>query len=139
MAEFAIAVPVFLILLIGVIDFSRMLFAYVTVQHSAREAVRYAVTGREDIVDGDRLASIEQVADASASPLHSDPAVEIRSRQDVSVATFTENSAGGPCDQVEVEVTHEFHFLFNVIGISPTVTLNATERMISEAWDDCDL
>ena len=44
--EFAIVVPLFLLLLFGLIDFSRMLFTYVSITNGARELARVvAITG----------------------------------------------------------------------------------------------
>ena len=49
MVEFAIALPVLLMLLIGIMEVSRMLFMYASVVNSSRDAVRYASAyGRSD-------------------------------------------------------------------------------------------
>lgn len=46
MAEFAITLPILLILVFGVIEFGRVFQAWVTLQNAARAAARYASTGR---------------------------------------------------------------------------------------------
>src|SRR5688500_17064666 len=46
LTEFALILPLLLLLLLGIIEASRVIWAYITVQTAAREAVRYAVTGR---------------------------------------------------------------------------------------------
>jgi hypothetical protein len=43
MVEFALALPVFLLLMLGVIEFARLLVTYSAVYTASREAVRYAV------------------------------------------------------------------------------------------------
>lgn len=48
LAEFAISLPLLLILLFGIIEFGRMFQSWVTIQNSARTAARYAVTGQYD-------------------------------------------------------------------------------------------
>lgn len=48
MAEFALTLPILLLLMFGVIEFARIFHAWVTLQNSARQAARYAVTGRWD-------------------------------------------------------------------------------------------
>ena len=49
MVEFAIALPVLLMLLIGIMEVGRMLFMYASVVNSSRDAVRYASAyGRSD-------------------------------------------------------------------------------------------
>lgn len=46
LVEFALILPILLMLLLGIIEGARIIWAYVTVQNAAREAARYAVTGR---------------------------------------------------------------------------------------------
>ena len=46
MAEFAITLPILLLLVFGVIEFGRVFQAWVTLQNSARAAARYASTGQ---------------------------------------------------------------------------------------------
>jgi hypothetical protein len=48
LAEFAITLPILLILTFGIIEFGRIFQAWVTLQNSARAAARYASTGRYD-------------------------------------------------------------------------------------------
>lgn len=48
LAEFAITLPILLILVFGVIEFGRIFQAWVTLQNSARTAARYASTGSFD-------------------------------------------------------------------------------------------
>lgn len=45
LAEFAITLPILLILIFGIIEFGRIFQAWVTIQNSARTAVRFASTG----------------------------------------------------------------------------------------------
>ncbi len=43
--EFVIALPILLFVLFGIIEFARMVFAWMAVQNAARFGIRYAVTG----------------------------------------------------------------------------------------------
>ncbi len=45
MVEFAIALPLLLLLLVGIIEFGRMLQSWMAIQNGARFAIRYLVTG----------------------------------------------------------------------------------------------
>lgn len=47
--EFAIIAPVFILLMIGVIELSMVYFANLTMQHAVREGARYAVTGQNNL------------------------------------------------------------------------------------------
>ncbi|MBS4213279.1 MULTISPECIES: TadE/TadG family type IV pilus assembly protein [Neobacillus] len=53
LVEFALVLPVLLLLLFGIVDFGRILHAYLTIDHAGREAARAASIGS---------ANIEQVA-----------------------------------------------------------------------------
>lgn len=48
LAEFAISLPLLLILLFGIIEFGRMFQSWVTIQNAARAAARYTITGQYD-------------------------------------------------------------------------------------------
>ncbi len=48
LAEFAISLPLLLILLFGIIEFGRMFQSWVTIQNAARAAARYTITGQHD-------------------------------------------------------------------------------------------
>ena len=45
MVEFVIALPILLFIIFGIIEFARMVFAWMAVQNAARFGIRYAVTG----------------------------------------------------------------------------------------------
>src|SRR5512138_3039482 len=48
MAEFALTLPILLLLMFGVIEFARIFQAWITLQNAARSAARYAITGQWD-------------------------------------------------------------------------------------------
>ena len=49
LVELALITPVFLMLIIGIIELSMAYFANMTMQHAVREGARYAVTGGKDL------------------------------------------------------------------------------------------
>lgn len=49
MVEFALALPVLLLLIFGVIEFARILSAWLSVENGARFGIRYAVTGEYEL------------------------------------------------------------------------------------------
>jgi len=57
LAEFALTLPILLLLLFGIIEFGRLFQSWVTLQNAARTAVRYASTGqyKEDRYDIESL------------------------------------------------------------------------------------
>lgn len=46
LVEMAIIAPVFILILVSIIELSMMFFATLTMQYAAREGARYAITGR---------------------------------------------------------------------------------------------
>lgn len=62
MAEFAIVLPILLLVLFGLIEFARMFQAWVVLQNSARTAVRLAITGQyfDDRYNLDDIVGCEQ-------------------------------------------------------------------------------
>ena len=48
LVEFALVVPLFLLLLFGILDLGRGVFAYNTIQNAAREAVRLAIVDQNE-------------------------------------------------------------------------------------------
>lgn len=47
-AEMAVAFPVFIMLFLGVVDFARAMWTHNTLEHAAREVVRYASVHSQD-------------------------------------------------------------------------------------------
>lgn len=48
MVEFALVLPLMLLVMMGMVDFSRMLGVYLTLQHATREGARLGITGATD-------------------------------------------------------------------------------------------
>ena len=51
LVEFALILPILLMLLLGIFEIGRVIWAYITVQSAARDAARYAITGKPYIVN----------------------------------------------------------------------------------------
>jgi hypothetical protein len=66
LVEFALVIPILLLLMMGIIDFGRLMFALVSISNASREASRYAsVPGAGDTVqhiDCDGIVSIARGA-----------------------------------------------------------------------------
>ncbi|HRF98788.1 MAG TPA: pilus assembly protein, partial [Aggregatilineales bacterium] len=46
MVEFALIIPLLMLVLVGVIEFSRLMFAWIIIENSTRFGIRYATTGQ---------------------------------------------------------------------------------------------
>jgi len=61
-AEMAVAFPVFIMLFLGVVDFARAMWTHNTLEHAAREVVRYASVHSQDSGDPVSQADITRYA-----------------------------------------------------------------------------
>lgn len=116
LVEFALVLPLFFLLLFGVIDFGRLFYVQMTLQNALRQAGRYAVTGnhlpvdpkRPDLGTLTRVNSIIQIAQQSSLGLDV-TGIKITSRDGGS-------NAGGPGDTVTISVSADLQLLTPLIG-----------------------
>ena len=143
--EFALVAMVFLLFVFGIIDFSRAYQSWVTVQHAAREGVRYGVTGRTDcdIYSDNRAGCIDYVVKQATAGLSGAPGnvtVSLKSWDYPAYTTEHDGSAGDQCDALEVSVHYDFSFaapiISNVLG-KVHITIPGRERMVNEPFGPC--
>jgi Flp pilus assembly protein TadG len=115
LVEFALVAPVFFLLVFGVLDFGRLFFTQMTLQHALREAGRFAVTGNTIDPDGagplpskSRIDSIKQIATQSAAGINV-------TGMEISSGGVT-NNAGGPDETVTVSLRTELRLITPIIG-----------------------
>lgn len=105
LVEFALVIPIFLLIVLGLFDMGRAVFYYTTISNASREAVRLA------IVDQNTLNVRQEAVDAASGVMP----IELA---DVSVEYLNPDlSSSGPPEcptnryigcVVKVEVTHSF-------------------------------
>ena len=95
LVEFAMALLVFLPLLLAVIELGIMFYVNLTMQHAVREGTRYAVTGQSK-PGSDRMLSLIRVISDSSNGLYDknlhdpkDPVVSVVSPTQVTFNNFT--------------------------------------------------
>lgn len=115
--EMAILLPVFLLLLFAMMDFSRLVFTQVSLQHAIREGGRFGVTGERLENPNDpgtlqsRIESIKRIVRESAVGVNvEDDDIVISSVQGGT------GSAGGPGDTLTISLSHDFVFVTPMIG-----------------------
>jgi len=82
MTEFALILPLLLLLILGIVEAARTIWAFINVQQAAREAARYAVTGRPYLDPEDPKLGVSADLDTQlydicrGNPTHDDLLVE---------------------------------------------------------------
>jgi hypothetical protein len=148
--EFSLTLFALLTIMLGIIEFGRLLQAWLTVQNSAQGAARYAITGQGtvdpsvDEWDTPRLMAIKEEArrlasslriSASAGPF--DPGYFLVSVHAANPPEPTPGAEfpGGPNTRVAVDVIYH-HELFTPIvrSIAPWLRLTAHAEMVTERF-----
>ncbi len=142
LVEFAIIAPVVFLVMFAVVEAGLMFQSWVTVQHAAQSAARYAVTGRDTCTSGGygRESCIISEARRGASSLRngSSATVAVRSWAFPAYTSVTNGSAGAQCDAVEVQVRHTHQVMTPIIStIVHQVTLTGTQRFLNEPFGRC--
>jgi Flp pilus assembly protein TadG len=152
LVEFSLVSIVFFLLLFGIFDGVLMLQSWVTVQHAAREAARYAITGQITCTghtgSGDhRDVCIVSKAKTGTTGL-SRGGVDA---SDTNVAVSTKywdypaysgsgtTGAGSQCDAVEVTVTYRYTMATPILAavVPHGVNLTGKQRMTNEPFGPC--
>lgn len=114
LVEFALVIPLILLLVFGIYEFGRYYFTRLTLQHAVAEAARFAVTGNvlSDSI-GDpmtRVKSITRVLTREARTLD----------VDVERIQLTPADGGGPGDLLRIDAEFSFQFVVPILRqISP--------------------
>jgi Flp pilus assembly protein TadG len=131
LVEFALVLPMGLLLMFAVIDLGRYYFVRETLEHAVRQAGRYAITGQSS-PPLNRVNSIAAVASNSAAGL--DTTAIVISSSAVGSGIWTNNWAGAPGDNVKISLTTTIGFFTPGIGRyfgasqSNTFTVSVTFR-----------
>ncbi|MDQ6600274.1 TadE/TadG family type IV pilus assembly protein [Bacillus salipaludis] len=113
LVEFALILPILVLLLFGIIDFARIFHVYLTMDHAGREAARAASIGKDD-----STIKSTAVSDASSIGLTADK---------VGVTPSGTKTSGS---NISITITYPITFLTPVIGnIVGPITLTDTTVM----------
>jgi Flp pilus assembly protein TadG len=119
LVEFAMVVPIFLILVFSIVDFGMGFHAWITVTNAAREGARMGAVG------ADEATITARVEDTSSSLAADDLQITVT------------NAQGNPGESVTVQVEYQYQLitpLSNLLGmigggIGNTVDFSATSEM----------
>ncbi len=118
LVELAMITPVLLILMLGLIDYGRVYFAYVSVTNGARNGADYATLNCDPVCDEDGIESavLSDTSDLlNTSP--SNPAVEVATGTDAQGRTYA-----------DVTASYTFTTLFPWPGLPTSMNVERTVR-----------
>jgi len=140
LTEFALVIPLFLLLVFGVCDFGRLFFVETTLENAVRQAGRYAITGNHQPDPKNpgqnlsRVDSIIQVAQQAAI------GIDVSNIQ-ISSVNGGAGSAGGPGDTVIISLTSNVQLITPVIAAfftNGTYTFTVSVRLKNEPFPPSD-
>jgi hypothetical protein len=135
--EFALAIPVLLLLVFGTVDMGRIFQAYATVYHAAREAARYASTGRQEPdPGGGYLSRPNSITKRAVDAMAGLPLDATATREDafgfywVGISPSS-GGEGGSYEEVEVRYS-VFPITPGLNRIASHILLSSKQRVINE-------
>jgi TadE-like protein len=131
LVEFALVLPVLLVLLLGMLDFGKAFNYWMDATHISAEGARYAAVNRKP-APGNAASLQQQLRDqADTAELRSGGTASLPSPSQVCISF--PNGTSKPGDPVEVKMTFTYHwlgFLGSHVGVTTkTVTAKSTMRL----------
>ena len=118
LVEFAIILPLLLLIVFGAVDLGRLFHAYITISNAAREGARYGIIYPEDTAG---ILTITR-REAQASGLDLNPAVS------AVIVSFPQGI--GQQSPIRVTVTYHFHLILAGILTNEDLTLSRSAEMM---------
>ena len=121
LAEFALLIPIFLILLFAIVDFGMGFYSWITVTNAAREGARLGSVQATEVEIVDRVYQTSDLPDEAAQ-----------------MTVTVTNAQGQPGESVVVEVDYGYDLITPLAGlvqfvsgdaIGPTLNLSSTAEM----------
>ena len=118
LVELALIVPILIIIMLGVVDYGRVYFAYISVTNGARIGADYAAAGPSEAAD---TAAIKAAAVGDTTNLLNQSATN----PDVTVVTANDSQGTLYAD---VTMTYTFTTLFPWPGLPTSIDIERTVR-----------
>lgn len=139
LVETAISLSIFLLLVMGTMDFGYLFCTKVTLQNAVRQGGRYAITG-QCITGGDgscaqsRYNSIVQIVESTSLGRLNSSQIQLVCTDE---GGGCPNQAGGPGDIITINVTYPYHFVTGPIGAffpGKSLTLKVSSAFTNEIF-----
>jgi Flp pilus assembly protein TadG len=146
LAEMAILLPIFLILVFGIIDFGMGLRAYIQVAQATREGARFGVLGNQPgsfSAGGSGDCNGSTSTNVVGKVCSTIDGLDLSDVQTVTV-TCPDGAGAAPCasgDTIEVHASYNYHYItpvktiinfFSGGALSDTITISSTSTMRAE-------
>lgn len=139
--EFALILPLLLLVVMGMIEGGNAAYAWLTVQKAAQTGAHFAATGR-GAEEGTRFSQIVTVTEAGLVTLTSgSKEISIRSWPDLNASgDGIDNDAGGPCQLAEVAVLYNYEPVTPLMAsfLPEAIPLYGYDRKVNEPWKPCE-
>ena len=139
MVEFALVVPILLLVLLGIMDFGRALNYWITETHLANQGARFAVVDRWPTKGTETLTAYLE-SKLTTKELRDGSSKVTPAAFCVAQLTGSTGTTGNVGDPIEVRVETEYEWIvsefFDFFGVDlvlPTITLAGTATMRLEA------
>ena len=116
MVEFALVIPLFMLLLLLAVDFGRLFFSYVQINNAAREAAAYAATAPTDNTAILAKARLETNSQAQRGEGTVTTATSCVDAAGTTIACSASSAGAGAGSQIKVVASENFTFLTPFIG-----------------------
>ena len=130
LVEFALILPIFLLLVVGFFDIGRAVFYYSSVTNAVREATRFAVVNREAM-----LAELQDQAEEEANGTCDGTIEDNPLKQKVLEYAFGLNEdLFDPCSDIQIDIkrTGEDNKFLNSVSIQYTVHYEPITPILSQ-------
>jgi Flp pilus assembly protein TadG len=130
MVEFALVLPIFMLILAGILDFGFALYSRMTVISAAREGARVAVMQQSDVTTIPNLATQAAITAAAQGGLGLTAAnVTVICVPAGSSCSFASTSSAHAGDSVKVTVNYTYKSFFPLM-LGATFNLSSTVQMV---------
>ena len=128
LVEFALLLPVFLLLLVVAVDFGRLFFTYIQINNAAREGANYAIHDPTNTLAIKNQAIGEKNGQAQVGENAINLATSCANEFGVSIPCSMAEGGAGSGSTITVTVNEPFKFLTPVIGaiLGNTIQMNAS-------------
>ncbi len=134
LVEFAVVLPVFLLILSGILDFGFLLYSRMTVISAAREGARVAIDAPKSTpAQQAQIPNLVQtrVSDAASGLNLADLSVQMPPPCVPKTTACAFNGTAKAGDSIKVTVTYHYHSIFPLL-FGQTIDMSSTVQMVLE-------